>query len=651
MTLTAALAVSLSLAAATASGAGAAVLTVDDDRVECPSADFTSLVDAVAFAAQGDTIRICDGTYEVSGPSGLKIEKNLSLVGAGADKVTIQPDGSVPSLATATPNERDEFGNVITVKRRLVELANVSISGLTVRANGVAVEGGIALIDVNESHVENVRVTGLVPAGGPGTGDYGAVLASHGHGVILANTIADTVNAATVRGLAVDGFNKAGVVVDSRGLSGTGQMPNTMTADLSGVTVTGAGTSPTVAQNGIEVWGSGATLTLAGSAISGVAGPSATPGTAAALYFRGASAGSLIGGSAATANSIAGNTFGAWAGSFDGTTVATPSIDARTNYWGSSNGPSLPPTRSAGDFVGAGAPSFGAGVQYAPFAGTAPRPVTAPLPVADAAPTARFDTLTDGAVVALGDTISLDVVAADDFGVREVAFLVDGETVATRSSFPYVHAWTPSVGDGRIYAVSAVVTDSAGQTTTITANVRVGDEPVVPPVDPPYVPPVDPPTDLPGPPVVIVPPVIDAPVVPTEVAACPRVSVRVTRPVARPRNPSRKSLRGQRIERGVTVGVRPSSDATVTATARVRYRYQGRMRTMSLRSARASVAGDARRNLVLTTPSRSQAQLPVGRSVRVTLTVTTRATDCSGPTTRRTTATFNTRIARVGVAR
>lgn len=630
--------------------AGAEVLTVDDDRQECPSADYTSLVDAVAFAAQGDTIRICDGTYEVSGPSGLKIEKNLTLQGAGADKVTIQPDGAVPSIAAASPNERDELGNVITVKRRLVELVKVSISGLTVRANGVAAESGIALIDVNESHLEDVRVTGIVPAGGPGTGDYGSTLAGHGHGVILANTIAATVNDATVRGLAVDGFNKAGVVVDSRSLAGTSEMPNAMTADLAGVTVTGAGTSATVGQNGIEVWGSGASLKLAGSAITGVAGPSAIPGSSAALYFRGASAeDSLIGGSFASANTIAGNSFGAWAGTFDGTTFATPSIDARQNYWGSSNGPSLPPTLSSGDFVGAGAPSFGAGILYAPFAGTAPPVVTAPGLAADAPPTGRFDALTDGAVFALGDTVPLDVVATDDFGVREVAFLVDGETVGTTSSFPYELGWTPTSGDGKVYAVSAVITDSAGQTTTIAASVRIGDAPV---------PPVDPPSDGGGggpvpdvtPPVLDVPPAPVAPA-PTELAPCPRVAVRVTRPAVRPRNPTRRSLRGQRIGRGITIGVQPTEAATVTVTARVRYRSQGRTRTASLRQVRTPLAAGRRGRLVLLTPTRTRAQLPVGRTIRVTLTVTTRATDCSGPTTRRTTATFNTRITRVGAPR
>lgn len=632
----------LCLGVGAAASAGAAVLTVDDDRQQCPSADYTSLVDAVAIAAQGDTIRICDGTYEVSGPAGLKIEKNLTLQGAGADKVTIQPDGSVPSLASATPNERDEFGNVITVKRRLIELADVSISGVTVRANGVAVESGIALIDVNEARLENVRVTGLVPAGGPGTGDYGTVLAGHGHGVILANTIADTVNEATVRGLAVDGFNKAGVVVDSRSLSGAGQMPNSMTADLSGITVTGAGTSPSVAQNGIEVWGAGASLVLARSAITGVAGPSATPGSSAALYFRGASAGTLIGGSSATANAIAGNTFGAWAGTFDGTSVASPSIDARVNHWGSSNGPSLPPTRTAGDFVGAGAPSFGAGIEYAPFAGTAPPAVIAPLPAADVAPTGRFDALADGAVFALGDTIPLDVVAADDFGVREVAFLVDGETVGTTSSFPYEHAWTPTVGDGRVYAVSAVITDSAGQTTTITADVRVGEQPIVPPVDPPVGGGGD------GP---ITPPLPDSPMAPTGPTPCSPVRVRVTRPAVRPRNPSRKSLRGKSIARGITVGVRPSSAASVTASARISYRYKGRTRTASLRQVRTSLAAGKSGRLMLRTPVRTQAQLPVGRTIRVTLTVTSRRVDCSGASTVRTTTAFSTRIARMIVPR
>ena len=38
-------------------------LVVDDDRVQCPTAGFTKIQDAVNAAPAGATIRVCAGTY------------------------------------------------------------------------------------------------------------------------------------------------------------------------------------------------------------------------------------------------------------------------------------------------------------------------------------------------------------------------------------------------------------------------------------------------------------------------------------------------------------------------------------------------------------------------------------------------------------
>ena len=79
---------------------------VDDDGVQCPTANFTSIQTAVNYAAPWDTIVVCAGTYlESSTPvnsngnpvgtgskNGLTINKSLKIKGAGADKVTIKPD-------------------------------------------------------------------------------------------------------------------------------------------------------------------------------------------------------------------------------------------------------------------------------------------------------------------------------------------------------------------------------------------------------------------------------------------------------------------------------------------------------------------------------------------------------------------------------
>src|SRR4051812_271190 len=81
--------------------AQAATWTVDDDGVQCSNATFKSIQVAVDFAAPNDTIKICDGVYQESSlplapaqtgsRNGLTISKPLTLKGAGASKVFIEP--------------------------------------------------------------------------------------------------------------------------------------------------------------------------------------------------------------------------------------------------------------------------------------------------------------------------------------------------------------------------------------------------------------------------------------------------------------------------------------------------------------------------------------------------------------------------------
>jgi len=74
-----------------AQSAPAATLSVDDDRKDCTGAAFTSVQDAIDAAAPGDTIAICPGDYAegngLPNTSALKIDKTLTLKGAGADLV------------------------------------------------------------------------------------------------------------------------------------------------------------------------------------------------------------------------------------------------------------------------------------------------------------------------------------------------------------------------------------------------------------------------------------------------------------------------------------------------------------------------------------------------------------------------------------
>ncbi|WP_344736876.1 Ig-like domain-containing protein [Microbacterium awajiense] len=87
--------------------------------------------------------------------------------------------------------------------------------------------------------------------------------------------------------------------------------------------------------------------------------------------------------------------------------------------------------------------------------------------VADAAPTAAVVNPGVGAKVKNGDVLDLVVRATDDFAISSVSFLVDGEVVSTSTSSPYTFSWTAdTVRKATTVQLTAVVTDSSGQTTT-----------------------------------------------------------------------------------------------------------------------------------------------------------------------------------------
>ena len=458
--------------------ASADVLSVDDDKVQCPSADYTTLQAAVAAAPQGSTITICAGTYNVpAGASagdpksqGLKIEKNLILRGEGADKVFVQPANTFPTIASPTPNERDEWGNVITVKRRSVELVDVQISGLTVQGNGVLVEAGIAMIDVNSGSISGVRVRDLVPNTGPGTGGYAnAPMNAHGHGIVVANTLEKQFNTISVTGNSISGYNKSGIVIDGRNLAGTAPIGSTLTTTVTNNRITGAASTP-IGQNGVAVWG-GPNATIRGNIITsnGNPSPSEDANATAAVLLRGAGSGTLIGASttAANANNISGNTYGVYNGDFAGAVNSAQPVNATENWWGSNGGPTVGLPKGAGD------PVSGSGsVTFTPFRTAAPTLNTAtnaPAAPANTAPTVVLDDPVDGSEAEGGTAVPLGAVAGDDFGVAKVEFKVGTTVVATDTTFPYTGTWTtPTVTADTDMDVTATVTDSAGATATST---------------------------------------------------------------------------------------------------------------------------------------------------------------------------------------
>lgn len=525
--------------------AQASTWTVDDDKAQCPTAKFTSIQDAVDYAAPYDTIIVCDGLYqEHSTPTngshlpsqpgsrnGLTISKQLTIKGAGASKVIIEPDPtSGDSLAGTAPYLRDAGGNVISVTR--ASLGNgddneidVDISGVTVRSGSVYAEAGIAYFNANGTVSDSV----VGPLKRPGAAFDPA--APHGWGVIQTNFLqgggpgSGTVRrSVTVEDSVVKGYVAGGVLFDG-GRGPDADAPASVSAGINQLgfvkdsKIEGGGLYANVAQTGVR-YAAGARGSVTGSEITDNLYSSAAVGSEARSYgvFL---ADSLNGadpdqngarGVMITGNYLARNQWALWNG-VAGATAPTPlvrsgaPVSAPGNFWGCATGPRVGQATQFTVSSSTGIASFGCGgisgndagdplatpdpiapaasVEFAPFATASNEALPAPS-TSDAAPTVSFTEVTDLAEVPAGTAISPVVSATDDFGVSKVELLVDGAPYATISGSPYEFTWTPLPSQkGMTITLTAVATDSSGKTSSTSAAVKVTADPVIPPVEPP----------------------------------------------------------------------------------------------------------------------------------------------------------------------
>jgi uncharacterized repeat protein (TIGR01451 family) len=204
----------------------------------------------VEKAVSGQTVLIKSGTYEeqvvVSG-------KTLTLQGEGddpADVVIKSPTTLSAKFTTSVDNKP-----VVLVQNN----ANVTIKNLTVdgaKRGGIHTNYrfmGIAFYNAG-GMVENVTVTGV-------RDDQNGQISGMQHGLgIYAYNQDGTARTLSVRNTTVTDFQKNGITVVGSGL----------TATIEGNTITGAGSTSIIAQNGIQV-SSGAAATVRNNTVSKIA--------------------------------------------------------------------------------------------------------------------------------------------------------------------------------------------------------------------------------------------------------------------------------------------------------------------------------------------------------------------------------------------
>jgi hypothetical protein len=532
----------------------------------CPNAQFSDLTSAVTYAQSHDIIRVCPGTYTVGPASGatpttttqgLVIDKALTIIGAGASKVTIEPATNLVSASSTTDNVRDQYGNVVTVEPPPLGPTdtsdsdiNVSISGVTIANGGFLVDSGLSFYNsagsVTSSAITPYVGTPAGPAGDPNVG----------WGVVASNAYAVTPQGSFVRDVTVSGdsissYGGGGVLIDGSeaskpiyfrsGVSTTGAISKNV--------ITGAADATRAQQYGIQV-NAGARAAISGNNITGnlsaTPGTATSPGTGVGILLTDADLTSTPAGSTSTymsvtSNDLLGNGYGLFNGTADFPGATYPTGDANstnpidvngtgttpanlpvsltntaqstatvpvtvtygvpgvalaqpgngaTNWFGPNKGVIGGPSNSTDDGYSESTQTAGSSdsVKTGTISATRITPPTAPTAITDALPTAVWGT-PDGTydtTVTAGQANELLVLASDDFGVSSVDISANGTDLGPSTAPPYETTWTPSTSlIGQTVPLVATVTDSDGQTTIATLNVKVVAVVTTPPPPPP----------------------------------------------------------------------------------------------------------------------------------------------------------------------
>jgi hypothetical protein len=216
----------------------AAVLTVDDDGRDCPSAAYRTIAGALAAAKAGDQITICAGSY----PEQVVVTKAVRL--QGSTNAVIRPT-ALPESRASVIGGRPITGGI------LVDAPSVTINGVQLDMSGSGVTdcsvvlSGIYLRNARAA-VVNSQVSGARVSGQPGCeSGVGVYAESAGQAKVKVTLSNDQIS----------NCQKGGIVA----------MGAAMSLKMRGGQVVGSGPSPAV-ENGIQI-GPGARGRLNGVAV------------------------------------------------------------------------------------------------------------------------------------------------------------------------------------------------------------------------------------------------------------------------------------------------------------------------------------------------------------------------------------------------
>lgn len=218
------------------------VILVDDDKVQCPTATFTTIQSAVDAASPGDTIRVCPGTYVEQ----VTISKSLTIRGDNGAIVmptAVRVNGTdIPSGTPVAAVILVSNSAAVNVSNLIVDGSNNGIVECSPDLKGILFQNSSGTIESNA--VRHIR---LSPS--PNGCQSGEAIE-----VETASGLTSTVQ---IQGNSVWDYQKNGITANQTGTAAT----------IATNTVTGIGPTPGAAQNGIQV-AFGATGSITGNTVA-----------------------------------------------------------------------------------------------------------------------------------------------------------------------------------------------------------------------------------------------------------------------------------------------------------------------------------------------------------------------------------------------
>lgn len=282
----------------------------------CAKPGFGTIQAAIDAANPGDTVKVCTGTYVEQ----LAVTQPITLEASGKPAATVQlpatPQDSTTECDTAKGTEQFQPDQDLV---SICTTGTVKVSGLDLEAKwpantcddslyGILVAGGATLEadDVTINGAGAFPINGCQGGVGIQVGMGWTTPVEVGHAVLAKDTITN--------------YQKNGITIDGAG----------STANMASVTVTGAGPTTQIAQNGIQV-SNGATAQITKANVSGnkcevatACGPDASQ--AAGLLFFDAGAGSSV-----SKSKIENNDLGIYFSSGEATLSKTPEMTISGN--------------------------------------------------------------------------------------------------------------------------------------------------------------------------------------------------------------------------------------------------------------------------------------------------------------------------------